>query len=195
MLWRYYNLEEYLEPNKVLILYGARRVGKTTLLKKFLNRTSLKYRLDSGDNIRLQQVFASQDFQLIKEYAEGYELIAIDEAQEIPNIEKGLKILVDEIPNIQIIATGSSSFHLSQNAGEPLTGRKNTLTLFPLAQLELLHNVNKFELKEKLHDYLLFGSYPNVILADTKTKKITILKELVDSYLLKDIIAHERQTN
>ncbi|MBN2478989.1 MAG: ATP-binding protein [Parachlamydiales bacterium] len=192
MLWRFYDIQDYIKPNKALIIYGPRRVGKTTLLSHFLNKTNLKYRLDSGDNIRIQQILSSQDFNLIKEYAEGYELIAIDEAQEIPNIGKSLKILVDQIPNIYVIATGSSSFQLSQNAGEPLTGRKNTLTLFPLAQLELLHEYNKFDLKEKLSDFLLFGSYPDVIIAKTKIEKITILKELVESYLLKDILAHEK---
>jgi uncharacterized protein len=132
------------------------------------------------------------DFDQIKAYAEGYELIAIDDAQEIPNIGKGLKILVDQIPNLYVIATGSSSFQLSQNAGEPLMGRKNTLTLFPLAQLELRHEYNEFELKEKLSDFLIFGSYPDVILAKTKNEKIMILKELVESYLLKDVLSHEQ---
>jgi len=191
MLERFYKLDRYIHPNKVLILYGPRRVGKTTLLTNFLKKTPLKYRLDSGDNIRIQQVLSSQDFKLIKEYAEGYELIAIDEAQEIPNIGKGLKILVDEMPNLTVIATGSSSFHISQQTGEPLTGRKNTLTLFPFAQLELKQMFNSFELKEKLSDFLIFGSYPDVVLAKTRMEKIDILKELVNSYLLKDILAHE----
>jgi len=192
MLWRYYNLNKYIKKNKVLIIYGPRRVGKTTLLKKFLSQTKLKYRLDSGDNIRIQKVISSQDFKEIQSYAEGYELIAIDEAQEIPNVGKGLKILVDQIPNIFIIATGSSSFHLSQNTGEPLTGRKITLTLFPLAQLELIHDYNEFDLKESLSNFLIFGSYPEVILEKNRTEKINILKELVESYLLKDILAHEK---
>ena len=191
MLWRFFNLANYIQKQKVLIVYGPRRVGKTTLLRKFLNNTHLKYRLDSGDNIRIQQVLASQDFKSIKEYASGYDLIAIDEAQEIPNIGKGLKILVDEVPDIQVIATGSSSFHLSQNTGEPLTGRKNTITLLPLAQLELNHDLNKFDLREKLSDFLLYESYPEVITTNNKTDKINIIKELVDSYLLKDILAHE----
>ena len=193
LLWRYYqNLEKYIKSNKVLIIYGPRRVGKTTLLENFLNKTKIKYRLDSGDNIRIQQILSSQDFEKISDYAHGYELIAIDEAQEIPNIGKGLKIIVDQIPNISVIATGSSSFNLSQTIGEPLTGRKNTLMLFPLAQLELNHDLNKFDLKERLSQYLIFGLYPEVLLAKNKREKIVILKELVESYLLKDILAHEK---
>jgi len=191
MLRRYYQIESLIKKNRVLIIYGPRRVGKTTILTEFLKNTKLKYRLDSGDNIRVQHILSSQDFRLIKEYAEGYDLIAIDEAQEIPNIGMGLKILVDQIPGLYVIATGSSSFNISQNTGEPLTGRKDTITLFPLAQIELAFEYSKFDLKEFLDEYLIFGSYPDVILAKTKNEKIKILKELVDSYLLKDILAHE----
>ena len=97
MFKRYYdNLESFLSPNKVLVIYGPRRAGKTTILQKFLSETKLKYRLDSGDNIQLQQILGSQDFSKIKDYVSGYELIAIDEAQNIPNIGMGLKIIVDE---------------------------------------------------------------------------------------------------
>lgn len=191
MIKRFYQLEKYLQANKVLIIFGPRQVGKTTLLKNFLEQTSLKYRLDSGDNIRLQSLLGSQDFEKILGYAEGYELLVIDEAQEIPNIGKALKILVDQIPQVRIIATGSSSFDLAQPVGEPLTGRKETLTLYPVAQLELLQQHNRIELQEKLEEFLIFGSYPRVLTASGKQEKIKILTELVDSYLLKDILALE----
>jgi hypothetical protein len=87
-------------------------------------------------------------------YAEGYDLLAIDEAQEIPQIGKALKILVDQAPNLSIIVTGSSSFELAGQIGEPLTGRKRTLTLYPIAQAELLSVQNRWELRENLeHEY------------------------------------------
>ncbi len=89
----YYNLEKYLKPNKVLVILGPRQVGKTTLLNSYLNNCNFKYKLDNGDNINTQNILSSQDFDLIKNYAEGYELIAIDEAQRIPDIGTGLKIL------------------------------------------------------------------------------------------------------
>ena len=193
MLWRFYeNLEEHLKPNKVLVIYGPRRVGKTTILRHFLKKTKKKNRLDSGENIRIQDIFASNDFKVILDYARGYDLIAIDEAQEIPNIGRALKIIVDEIPGIEIIATGSSAFKLSQSIGEPLTGRKRVLKILPLAQKELFHDLNKFDLKEKLEDFLIYGSYPETYLAKNKKEKIIYLNELVDSYLLKDILAHEK---
>lgn len=193
MLPRFYDkLEKLIRPQKVLVIYGPRRVGKTTLLKNYLNQTSLKYKLDTGDNIRTQQVLSSQDFTQILEYAQGYDLIAIDEAQNIPNIGMGLKIIVDQVPDIRIIATGSSSFDLAHQIGEPLTGRKNTVILYPISQLELLGTTNKHELKERLSEFLIFGSYPEVITAKNSKEKIAVLEEIVNSYLLKDILSLEK---
>ena len=147
----YDQIEDYLEPNKVLVIYGPRRVGKTTLVESFLSRTKLKYKYDSGDNVLIHDVLGSQSFDKILSYASGYDLIVLDEAQRIPNIGIGLKILVDQIPGIKIIATGSASFELAGQIGEPLTGRKQTLTLYPISQLELLNVNNEFELKSKLN--------------------------------------------
>jgi len=192
MIKRYYALEKLIKPGKVLILYGPRRAGKTTLLNDFLSRTELKYKLDSGDNIQTQQILGSQDFSQIQEYASGYQLLAIDEAQQIPNIGMGLKILVDQIPSLKIIATGSSSFDLAQKVGEPLTGRERTLILFPFSQTELLERYNKYELKQKLEDFLLFGSYPEIITAKSRKEKIVLLNGLANSYLLKDVFSLEK---
>lgn len=190
MITRFYNnLTPFLKENRALIIYGPRRVGKTTLLQNFLSKTSLKYKLDSGDNIRVQELLGSQDFPRILEYAEGYELIVLDEAQLIPNVGMGIKILVDQVPGLKVIATGSSSFDLANQVGEPLTGRKTTLTLYPVAQLELETQYNRHELKQKLPEYLIFGSYPEVLTAQTKEEKIQILEELVNSYIFKDIFA------
>lgn len=188
----YEPLEDHLQTNKVLVVYGPRRVGKTTLLQTLLAHTPLKYKLDSGDNIRTQQILSSQDFSQILSYIEGYELLAIDEAQNIPNIGMGLKIIVDQAPNIRVIVTGSSSFELAGQVGEPLTGRKRTLILYPLAQSELLSAFNRFELSEKLADFLIFGSYPEVIQAPTRAAKIEAITEIANAYLLKDILAFDR---
>jgi len=188
----YEPLENHLQPGKVLLIYGPRRVGKTTLLQSFLEKTSLRYKLDSGDNIRTQQVLSSQDFKQILPYAEGYDLLAIDEAQNIPNIGMGLKILVDQRPDMNIIVTGSSSFELAGQVGEPLTGRKKTLTLYPLSQSELLSDQNRFELRENLEDFLIFGTYPEVLLSETRQAKIENIMEIADSYLVKDILTFDR---
>ena len=101
MIQRYYQkLDSYLEKNKVLVIYGPRQVGKTTLLNSFLSQTKLKYKIDSGDNIRTQEILSSQDFTRILDYVSGYELLAIDEAQRIPHVGMGLKIIVDQVPGL-----------------------------------------------------------------------------------------------
>lgn len=192
MIKRYYqNLQQYLQPNKVLVLYGPRRVGKTTLLNLYLDSSPLKYKLVNGDDLLVQQTLSSQSIDQIKKFVEGYELLAVDEAQRIPNIGLGLKILVDHVPNIKVIATGSSSFDLSNKIGEPLTGRTITLKLYPIAQIELLNQYNHYELKTKKDDYLIYGSYPEVLTAPTTEKKIFYLREITDSYLLRDILEME----
>jgi predicted AAA+ superfamily ATPase len=188
----YEPLDDRVAPNKVLVIYGPRRVGKTTLLHKYLQQTDLKYKLDSGDNIRTQQILSSQDFGQILPYVEGYELLAIDEAQNIPNIGMGLKIIVDQVPGIRVIVTGSSSFELAGQVGEPLTGRKTTLNLYPMAQSELLSVYNRFELREKLADFLIYGAYPEVLQAPTYGAKIEVLTEIANAYMLKDILAFDR---
>ena len=193
MIERFYkNIDKLLKPNRALIIYGPRRIGKTTLLNNYLNKIRYKYLLDTGDNVETRQIFGLPDFEKIIDYAAKYELIAIDEAQLIPNIGSGLKILVDQVPNIKVIATGSSSFDLANQVGEPLTGRKITINLYPLLQSELLTIFNKYELKKNLSDFLIFGSYPEVITAKIRTEKIAIIKEIVTSYLLKDILSFER---
>lgn len=192
MISRAYNLNDYIKPNKVIVIYGPRRAGKTTLLNEFLLQTQTKYKLDSGYNIRIQEIISSQDFRKILEYASGYDLIALDKAQNIPNVGMGLKIIVDQIPGIMVIATGSSSFDLAGAVGEPLTGRKATLTLYPFSQQELLSLYNRYELREKLEEFIIFGSYPEVVTAVTRKEKIAILEEIVNSYLLKDILTLER---
>ena len=159
MLPRYYKqLSDLLLPGKVLIIYGPRRSGKTTLLRMLLETTGIKYRIDSRENIRIRDVLSSEDFTRIREYVEGYELIVIDEAQQIPGIGQGLKIIIDQIPGIKVIATGSSSFDLEQQTGEPLTGRKKVLKLYPLSQLELYTGLNRYELKERLEQFLIYGT-------------------------------------
>lgn len=191
----YEPLDSYLTANKVLVLYGPRRVGKTTLLQRFLEHTPLKYKLDSGDNIRTQQILSSQDFNQILAYVEGYELLAIDEAQNIPNIGMGLKIIVDQVPGIRVIVTGSSSFELAGQVGEPLTGRKVTRILYPLSQSELLSVYNRFELKERLAEFIIFGSYPEVLQASSRRNRMEIINEIANAYLLKDILALDRIKN
>ncbi|PIZ00400.1 AAA family ATPase [bacterium (Candidatus Howlettbacteria) CG_4_10_14_0_8_um_filter_40_9] len=190
----YTNLAPLIKPNKVLVIYGSRRAGKTTLLREYLGGINgkMQYKLDSGDNIVVQETLSSRNFSKIKNYARGYDLIAIDEAQKIPKIGEALKIMVDEIPDIKIIATGSSSFELSGQIGEPLTGRKRTITLYPISQIEMLELSNAYEIKNDLDKYLIYGGYPEVIANKNPDEKKEVLEELLGSYLLKDILELEK---
>jgi uncharacterized protein len=191
----YDKLDTYLKKGKVLVIFGPRQVGKTTLLRNFLSKTELKYRLDNGEDFRIAELFSSKDPDIISEYAKGYELVVIDEAQKIPDAGSGLKMLIDKNPDLMVIATGSSSFDLAGTVGEPLTGRKRTLTMFPVSQIELSEMFNKYDLKEKLEEFLIYGSYPEVVEAESKEEKSRIITELTHSYLLKDIMAFDRIKN
>ncbi len=188
----YQDLDTFLKPNKALVIYGPRQVGKTTLLGDYLQTTSHKFRLDSGENFHVQDVLSSLDFEKLKDYVSGYNLIAIDEAQKVPRIGEALKILVDHFPGIRIIATGSSSFELAGQVGEPLTGRKITITLFPIAHLEMNKIFNPFDLRTKLEEFIIYGSYPEVVSTSEKKEKIKLLHEISGSYLMKDILEFER---
>lgn len=186
------NLASAIVSGKALILYGPRRSGKTTLLKSFLDSCGLRYRLETGDDIRIRHLLGSSDLRQIVSFAEGFDLVAIDEAQEIPGIGMGLKILVDHLPQLKIIATGSSSFDLPGAVGEPLTGRKRTAILFPIAQMELNRLYNQYDLRQRLEEFLIFGSYPEIVTTESRKGKMELLEELTGSYLLKDVLALER---
>jgi predicted AAA+ superfamily ATPase len=187
----YDNLEKYIEPNKVLVLYGPRRVGKTTLVKQYLEKTKYSYRFDTGDDIRIQEILSSENLEKIRSYVGEAELVVLDEAQNIPNIGIALKLMVDHIPGIKIIATGSASFQLANSIGEPLVGRQWTKTLYPISQYELTQSTSAFDLQNALEQRLIYGSYPEIFTASSNDRRRQILLEITGSYLLKDILALE----
>jgi predicted AAA+ superfamily ATPase len=189
------DLDDLIQPGKAIVILGPRRTGKTTLIRHYLESTRYRYRLETGDNMRMNELFSASGFRQIREFAEGYELIVIDEAQKIKNIGEGLKILTDYTENLRVIVTGSSSFELLGQIGEPLTGRKITLTLYPFSQKELLGTMNRYDLKENLESWLIYGGYPEVVTAQNKQAKVRILQELTHAYLLKDILELDRVRN
>lgn len=188
----YDNLDNLLKEGKVIVIYGPRRVGKSTLVGNFLKRTNLKYRLDSGDDLNVAGILSSQSIDKISNYAAGYELILVDEAQRIPKVGLGLKILVDNNPKLKVLITGSSSLSLSYKIGEPLVGRMFDYILYPVSQLEFKKNMSPFDLEQKKEDFLIFGSYPEVIGAKTYEEKAKILTGIANSYLLRDIVELEK---
>lgn len=197
MIKRYYfdKIEKYLKPNKVLVIYGPRQVGKTTLINEYLKGYSGKVYKSTGENTELRKVLESSDFSQIIPYFNAYDLIVIDEAQRIENIGQGLKIIVDQIKGIRVIATGSSSFDLSNKIGEPLVGRQTILKLYPFSAMELEQEKGRMFLREELKNHLVFGTYPDVINAKSFEEKKRLLTQIRDSYLYKDILELENIKN
>ncbi len=177
-----------LESNKVVVLLGPRQVGKTTLVKSILSEMPGRVLEVNADQTKYIDVFSSRDLHKMQGVLGNADLLFIDEAQRIPDIGINLKILHDEMPQLKIIATGSSSFELANRTKEPLTGRTWTFTLLPIAQVELAQQSSSFELGQQLEDFLVFGSYPEAITMKALPDKIQYLQELSAAYLYKDIL-------
>lgn len=178
-----------LLPNKVLILLGARRVGKTELITNYLQTIpSNSYLKLNGEDIKDANLLKERSVSNYQRLLLNIDLLVIDEAQIIPDIGLILKLIVDSIPGIKIIATGSSIFDLNNNLGEPLVGRKNTLYLFPLAHIEFAPYENYKQTTENLEQRLLFGGYPELEQYTDWEDKKEYLYEIINSYLLKDIL-------
>lgn len=185
-----------LVPNKVLILLGARRVGKTQLIKNYIqSEPKYNYLQLNGEDIHDAKLLQERTVVNYKRLLMDTDVLVIDEAQHIPDIGLILKLIVDTIDDIKVIATGSSTFDLTNNIGEPLVGRKNTLYLFPLAQIEFAAYENYKQTTENLEQRLIFGGYPELIHHDDWEEKQDYLHEIVSSYLLKDILIFDGVKN
>lgn len=180
--------EELQQGNKVILLFGARQVGKTTLIQQLLADTQFRVLTINADELRFINVLSSRDLRQLRDLTGGYDLIFIDEAQRIPEIGINLKLMADNIPNLRIIATGSSSLHLASKTREPLTGRAWTHTLYPIAFCELAHHYNAFELTDMLPERMIYGSYPDIFAMLGREAKQDYLRNLTASYLYKDIL-------
>jgi predicted AAA+ superfamily ATPase len=174
--------------NKIILLYGPRQVGKTTLIKEIIAEVSLKTLQVNADEAKYNDVLSSRDLKQLDGLTAGYDLLFIDEAQRIPNIGINLKILHDQRPNLKIIATGSSSFELAQTIAEPLTGRTWTYKLYPISFQELKQSHNSFELDQQKEERMIYGSYPEIFSFKNNEDKQKYLEELSTSYLYKDIL-------
>lgn len=182
------NIRDFILPQKAVIVYGPRRCGKTTLLKEMLKGMQEEYLFVNGEDITIHDYLSSQSIEKLKRFIGKRRLLIIDEAQKIKNIGLNIKLILDHIQAIKVIASGSSSFDLAQQIGEPLTGRKHTLKMFPLAQLELDGIETRAQTDAHLEQRLIYGSYPEVVLANDDTRKVLYLREIVGSYLYKDIL-------
>lgn len=170
---------------KAVVLFGARQTGKTTLLKKILPEDEQTLWL-YGDNSETHQILSSTGGKRFKNLFSRYKTIVIDEAQNLSDIGSVLKIFVDQLPEVQVVATGSSSFDLANKTAEPLTGRKWEFKMYPLSFSEMVDHHGLFEELENLNQRLLFGYYPEVVENPGNEKEL--LKLISDSYLYKDLL-------
>ena len=182
-------IEERLAPGKEVLIYGARRVGKTILLKEIFNKIEGKKMLLIGEDMDVQNMLQNRSVHHYRQLFEGINLLAIDEAQSIPEIGSVIKLIIDEIPHIQVIATGSSSFDLLNKIGEPLVGRASQFLLTPFSIREIAQKQNGMELRQNLENRIVYGSYPEVVGMTSNTMKEEYLRDIVNAYLLKDILA------
>ena len=184
-------LEEYLHPGKVVVLYGPRQVGKTTLARSLVARLPYRSRFVNADELLYREVLSSQDRRRLGEVLGDAELLVVDEAQRVPNIGLNLKILVDSFPQARFLAAGSASFDLANKTSEPLTGRKFTFTLYPVSYRELERAFGSLEARHQLERWLVWGGYPAVVTAGTPEMRTRLLEELVGSYLYRDVLEME----
>ncbi len=180
--------ETLLRRDKIVVVYGPRQVGKTTLIKGVLEELPFKSLYVDADFANIREVFSSRDLSAMQEVIGRHELLFLDEAQNIRDVGVALKLLHDHLPSLKIIASGSSSFELANKISEPLTGRTKTYFLYPVSmgELALLHT--PFELKQQLSKYLTYGMYPEVLMLEGRQEKIAHLKELSSAYLYKDVL-------
>ena len=167
---------------------GARQVGKSTLLHSLLDGDETVLWLN-GDDDDVRELFRSISSTRLKAIVGNRKTVVIDEAQRIEDIGLRLKLITDQMPGVQVIATGSSSFELSSKVNEPLTGRKRELKLFPLSFREMVSHTSFLEERRMIPHRLIYGYYPEVVCSPSNEK--VVLKELTDSYLYKDLLSFD----
>lgn len=180
---------QHLQPQKVQLIYGARRTGKTILLKQILEQYKGKSLLLNGEDLDTERMLEQRTIANYQRLFGEYDLLVIDEAQHIPDIGLKLKLMVDEIPTLSIIASGSSSFDLKNQSGEPLVGRSAQYTLTPLSLVEIREQQTAVQIAQSIEDRLIYGSYPEVVMLNNTEEKSNYLWNIADAYLLRDILA------
>ena len=191
----YDKIEATIGKNKVVIITGARRVGKTHLLENLMQHFNGKCVYLNGDLPETKSIISEKNLNTYERLIGKSRLLLIDEAQLIPDIGRSLKIIIDNFKELTVIATGSSSFDLVNKTGEPLTGRQLHFKLFPIAQMELIEKESLDETMRNLDERLIYGSYPEIFSIQEDTEKKNYLQEIASSYLLKDILLFEQVRN
>ncbi|NPV57333.1 MAG: ATP-binding protein [Anaerolineae bacterium] len=181
-------IQQALQPGRLVVLYGPRQVGKTTLVKDLMESSSMRARFVNADEILYWEALASQNRQRLGEVLGDATLLIIDEAQRVPEIGLNLKILVDNYPKVAFLATGSASFDPANKISEPLTGRKLTFILNPISYAEIRQAFGALEARSQLERWLIWGGYPDIVTTEAPALRERLLGELLGSYLYRDIL-------
>lgn len=181
-------IEDSLYKGKIVVIYGARQVGKTTLVKEIISAIP-KSAYFSCDEPDVRDALTNKTSSSMKALLGNPSVLVLDEAQRVPNISISLKLLHDTFPEMQIIATGSSSFDLANKIVEPLTGRNISFTLYPISYAEYVDNLGILEARRMLEHRLIFGMYPSVI--NNKENPMNEIKRLTEDYLFRDVLRVE----
>ena len=179
---------ESLAPNKPVLIFGARRVGKTVMMRQIVDSYSGRTMMLNGEDFDTLDLLQNRSVANYRHLLNGIDLLAIDEAQNVPQIGSVLKLIVDEVPGISVLASGSSSFDLLNKTGEPLVGRSTQFLLTPFSQREIAQRETVFETRQNFESRLIYGSYPEVVMMDSYERKMDYLRDIVGAYLLKDIL-------
>lgn len=176
---------------KVMLLYGTRRVGKSTIIENIASKNKKNTLLLQGEDMQVATQLQKRTVANYTRLTKGKSLIIIDEAQAVPEIGKILKLMIDTVKGITVIATGSSSFDLQNSAGEPLVGRNLVYQLYPIAQVELSAIQDYLTTVHDLEERLIYGSYPELWHLENNEEREIYLKQMINSYLLKDLLMME----
>ena len=180
-------IQAQLFKGKAIILVGSRQVGKTTLLGELMRQSDKRILSLNCDEPEVQTLLTDTNVTKLRTIIGNNELVVIDEAQKVDNIGLTLKLIVDNIKDVQVVATGSSAFELRNRLNEPLTGRKFEYQMFPISSGEIIDTYGLLEEKRTLENRLIYGSYPDIIMHPEEARRY--LTDLTQSYLYKDVLS------
>lgn len=177
-----------LFKGKVILLFGPRQVGKTTMIRELLTEYSETALQLNADDPAVRRILDTPNTEQLRQIIGNYKIVFVDEAQQISEIGRTAKLMVDTFSGVQLILSGSSSFDLANATQEPLTGRKRTFFMYPVSWMEWQNHTGYLMAEQDLENRLVYGLYPDVLMNHEQQE--VILREIADSYLYKDVLLY-----